>query len=417
MTVDTISDIYEICFPKLGWTFRINPTAFSIGGFPIQWYGIIIVTGLILAMLYCFPKMRRFGVDSDRAVDAVIGGVIGGIIGARLYYVIWKWDEYKWDFKSIINTRNGGLAIYGGIIGALLVGLIICKIRKVKMLPMLDITVLGFLIGQGIGRWGNFVNQEAFGSNTDSFLGMTGGRIQQFLMNSSDASLVWNKPVHPCFLYESLWCILGFVLLSLYSKRRKYDGQIFLMYLAWYGAERFVVEGLRTDSLMLGNARVSQVLSVVICVTSIIVQIVMFSKYRRDPESCQLYAHTEESRLLLEESLRRRMGMSGEDAKVNINDIDDDENDIFDDSDDEMPDDDSDKQASDTPSDDYSQDLDTLRAKALAELNKKTASEKADDENASDGKNADDNKETASEEADNKNVSDGENADDNKEEN
>lgn len=356
MTVDKITDIYEISFPKLGWTFHIDPTAFSIGSLTIQWYGIIIVFGLVLALLYCFPKMRRFGIDSDRAVDAVIGGVIGGIIGARLYYVIWKWDEYKWDFKAIINTRNGGLAIYGGIIGALTVGLIICKIRKVRFLPMLDVTVLGFLIGQGIGRWGNFVNQEAFGTNTDSFLGMTGGRVQLYLSNLGDPSVAWDKTVHPCFLYESLWCILGFFILSAWSKRRKYDGQIFLMYLAWYGSERFVVEGLRTDSLMMGNARVSQILSALICVASIIIQIVMFSKYRRDPESCILYAHTEESRLLIEETRRKNMGMSAEDAKVND---DDDDGGIFDDSD--MPDNDT----------------------AVA----------AENSNASDGENADDNKE------------------------
>ena len=353
MTVDNISDIYEISFPKLDWTFHIKPTAFTVGGIAIQWYGIIIAFGIILALLYCFPKMRRFGIDSDRATDAVLGGIIGGIIGARLYFVIWKWDEYKWDLKSIINTRQGGLAIYGGIIGALAVGIIICKIRKVKILPMLDVTALGFLIGQGIGRWGNFVNQEAFGCNTDFFLGMTGGRIQQYLADSGNASLIWNQTVHPCFLYESVWCILGFLILSAWSKRRKYDGQIFLMYLAWYGAERFIVEGLRTDSLMMGNARVSQVLSAVICVVSIILQIIMFSKYRRDPESCTLYAHTEESRLLIEESRRKNMGMSSEDAKVSA----DEENDIFDDSD--MPD----------------------------------TADKAENINVSSGENADDNKE------------------------
>lgn len=338
--VERITDLNEIRFPKLGWTFNIDPTAFKIGNVEIQWYGIIITLGLLLALIYCFPKMKRFGLDADRAIDAVIGGVIGGIVGARVYYVIFNWDEYKGNFKEMLNTRNGGLAIYGGIIGALLIGLLICKLRKIKMLPMLDITVLGFLIGQGVGRWGNFINQEAFGTNTDSFLGMTGGRIQQTIINQTqiggemysngNVTMLWENPVHPCFLYESLWCLLGFVLLSTWSKRRKYDGQIFLMYMAWYGLERFVVEGMRTDSLMFGELRVSQVLSAVLFIASIIIQIVMFSKIRREPESCVLYANTKESRLLLEESRRRRMGVPIEDSRTELDSfIEDDTDDDF----------------------------------------------------------------------------------------
>ena len=331
MTTETFLDEHRIEFPKLGWSFDIDPTAFTIFGFQIQWYGIIITLGLIIALIYVLPKMKRFGIDYDRAIDVIISGVIGGIIGARLYYVLMKWDEYKWDWKAIINTRNGGLAIYGGIIGALLVGLTICKIRKVKMLPMLDITALGFLIGQGIGRWGNFFNQEAFGTNTDFFLGMTGGTIQRTICDNmqiggnmyfNDVKVLWEDPVHPCFLYESLWCLLGFFVLSFWSKRRKYDGQIFLMYLAWYGAERFVVEGLRTDSLMLGNIRISKALSAVLFILSVILQILLLVRRKRDPESMKLYVNTEESHQLIEESRRKRMGMSTEDAKIDSEDKD-----------------------------------------------------------------------------------------------
>ena len=345
MTTETLLDPNEIQFPELGWKFHIDPTAFSVFGIQIQWYGIIITLGLILALVYCLPKMKRFGLDSDRTLDVVIGGVLGGIVGARIYYVIMRWDEYKWDWKAIINTRNGGLAIYGGLIGAILVGLIICKVRKVKILPMLDVTVLGFLIGQGIGRWGNFINQEAFGTNTDSFLGMTGGTIQRSISDSMQiggdlyqegVNMLWEKPVHPCFLYESVWCLLGFVILAFWSKRRKYDGQIFLMYLAWYGAERFFVEGLRTDSLMLGNIRVSQALSAVIFIVSVILQIILFAKRKRDPESFVLYASTEESHKLIEESRRNRMGIKGEDAKTGSHDEDDDDLDIFNDDDDDF---------------------------------------------------------------------------------
>lgn len=326
MNIDRITDLTEIQFPKLGWTFHIDPTAFTIGSFNIQWYGIIIVLGLILALIYVLPRMKRFGLDADRAIDAIIGGVIGGIIGARTYYVLLRWDEYKGDIKAIFNTRNGGLAIYGGLIGAILVGFIICKIRKVKVLPMLDIVSIGFLIGQGIGRWGNFVNQECFGSNTSSFLGITGGRIQQTIIDQTaiggemnlngNAAMVWDKAVHPCFLYESIWCLLGFLVLSTLSKRRKYDGQIFLMYMAWYGAGRFVIEGLRTDSLMAGSLKFSQMLSAILVLVSVILQLVFFFRRKRDPERFVLYSSTEESRQLIEEGRRKRMGLSEEDAKV-----------------------------------------------------------------------------------------------------
>ena len=362
MSTETLLEPHEIQFPELGWKFNIDPTAFSVYGFDIQWYGIIITLGLILALIYVLPRMKRFGLDSDRTIDAIIGGVIGGIVGARIYYVLMRWDEYKGDWKAIINTRQGGLAIYGGIIGALLVGLTICKIKKIKMLPMLDIVSLGFLIGQGVGRWGNFFNQEAFGTNTDSFLGMTGGTIQRTIsdgmqmggdMYENGLDMLWEKPVHPCFFYESVWCLLGFVILAFWSKRRKYDGQIFLMYLAWYGAERFVVEGLRTDSLMLGNIRISQALSAVIFVASVILQIVLYSRKKRDPESMPLYVNTEESHHLIEESRRKKMGISGDDAKIDgindadldiLNDDDDDfdesELDVLNDDDDDFDDDD-----------------------------------------------------------------------------
>ncbi len=321
--VQAISDPFEIQFPRLGWTFHINPTAFTVFGIDIQWYGLIITFGLVLALIYVMPKMKRFGIDGERAIDAIIGGVLGGIVGARAYYVLWNWEDYKGDFKAIINTRNGGLAIYGGIIGAVIVGLIICKIRKIKLLPMLDITVLGFLIGQGVGRWGNFVNQEAFGTNTGNIFGMTGGTIQDTIFRNTtyaDGSMLnididYLQPVHPCFLYESVWCLLGFLLISTYSKRRKYDGQLLLMYMMWYGAERFVVEGLRTDSLMTGNIRVSQFLSLVICVVSVIIQIVMYFSVRRDPEKYVLYCNTEESRNMLEKAERQKNGDDDDDEE------------------------------------------------------------------------------------------------------
>lgn len=320
--VERITDSNSIVFPKLGWEFNIDPTAFTVFGIDIQWYGLIITLGLLLAIIYCFPRMKRFGINPDRAVDVVIGGVVGGIIGARAYYVIMSWDKYAGDWKSIFNLRGGGLAIYGGLIGAIVVGLVLCKIRKVKMLPMLDIAVMGFLIGQGIGRWGNFVNQEAFGTNTNSIFGMTGGKIQQTIINQAaylDGDMYRNGvevsekfAVHPCFLYESVWCLLGFVILALFHKRRKYDGQMLLMYMTWYGLERFIVEGLRTDSLMLGNLRVSQALSAVLVAASVIIQVIMHFRIKRDPERYILYCNTDESAALMAES----------DHKIKSNDTD-----------------------------------------------------------------------------------------------
>lgn len=388
MDTQTLLPPHEIQFPNLGWKFTIDPTAFSIGSINIQWYGIIITLGLILALVYCLPKMKRFGLDSDRTIDVVIGGVIGGIVGARVYYVAMRWDEYKGDWKEIINTRNGGLAIYGGLIGAVLVALLLCKIKKVRILPMLDIAVIGFLIGQGVGRWGNFFNQEAFGTNTDSLFAMTGGTIQRTINDSmqiggdlyqNGMEMLWDKPVHPCFLYESVWCLLGFVILAFWSKRRKYDGQLLLMYLAWYGAERFIVEGLRTDSLMLGNIRISQALSVVIFVTSVILQIVFFMKRKSDPDCFELYVNTEESHHLIAESRRKRIGISSEDAKIGGDDDNNDEFDILNDDDDDDIYNDDDIDLDDDDDDIYLDDEDEAPSAASSNTtNTDTKDEKSD---------------------------------------
>ncbi len=297
-------DYNQIVFPNLGIDVTINPTAFTIFGMEIQWYGIIITIGLLLAMMFGFRQMRSIGIDPDRAIDAVIGGIIGGLVGARAYYVIFNWDEFSGDLVSIFNTRSGGLAIYGGIIGALLVGGVVAKLRKVRIFPLLDIVGTCFLIGQGVGRWGNFINQEAFGTNTDSLFCMTGGRIQYWINQNytaiGDDSLSAMYPVHPCFLYESVWCLLGFVLLAITLKKwRKFDGQIFLMYIGWYGLGRFFIEGLRTDSLMIGTLRVSQVLAAICVVAAVVMLVVFGSKVKRMGSDYVLYCNTKESKELL----------------------------------------------------------------------------------------------------------------------
>lgn len=262
--------MYNVFFPGFGFEFKISPIAFSIGSFKIHWYGIIIASGLILALIYAYFSSARFNVDKNKLFDCVLVGIITGIIGARAYYVLFKLDYYAAHPSEIIMISNGGLAIYGGIIGAFLGGCITAKILKQKILPILDISVLGFLIGQGIGRWGNFFNQEAFGTVTDL----------PWRMVSENTGM---KGVHPCFLYESLWCLLGFVLLHFLSKKyQKYSGQVFYWYLVWYGFERMIVEGLRTDSLYLPfyDLRVSQVLSALILIAGIILLIV--NKNRKD---------------------------------------------------------------------------------------------------------------------------------------
>lgn len=266
-------------FPGLGLEFSFE-NFFTIGPIKITYYGFLIALGMGLAMLYAFRTLRKVGVDPDKSIDAIIGGIIGGVVGARLYYVIFSWENFGLDFSSweafwrtfsrIFKTWEGGMAIYGGLIGALLVGIIVAKIRKIKIPALLDVVGVGFLLGQGIGRWGNFFNVEAFGSNTTLPWGMTSPSIQSYLQSQQQylstlgITVDPTAPVHPCFLYESIWCILGFIFLALYMKHRNFDGEVFLMYLGIYGAERAVVEGLRTDSLMLGNIRVSQPVGVLI---------------------------------------------------------------------------------------------------------------------------------------------------------
>lgn len=320
MTTDTIGtlDYNEITFPKLGIDLHVNSTAFSIGRLDIQWYGILITFGLVLAMIYAFTQVKKYGLHPDRVLDCIIGGIIGGVVGARAYYVLLNWDNYAGDWKSIFNIREGGLAIYGGVIGAFLAGFLVAKIRKVKFLPLMDIVGIGFLLGQGIGRWGNFFNQEAFGCNTDSIFGMSGGRIQEWITDQYPSTTYFanfgtaldaSQPVHPCFLYESVWCLLGFVLLAIFAKKiRRYDGQIFLIYICWYGAERAVVEGLRTDSLVIGNVRISQLLAICCVVVSIILQVVIGTKVKRMGVDYHMYKDTAESKRILAEYAAERAG-------------------------------------------------------------------------------------------------------------
>ncbi len=300
-----------VLFPKLGLEF-VFKNSFNIGSFRITLYGILIAAGLLLALFYGYKNFKRFGVDENKAIDAIIGGIIGGILGARIYYVAFTWDEFGLDFSSlsafwdsfsrIFKTWEGGMAIYGSIIGAFLVGIIVAKLRKLRVLPLMDVGALGFLIGQAVGRWGNFFNVEAFGSNTNLPWGMTGPSIVGYLQSNISTFAKYgitvdpSLPVHPTFLYESLWCAIGFIVLHFWSKKRSFDGEIFLLYLVWYGAGRTVIEGFRTDSLMIGYLRVSQILSILLVLTALVIIIVVRSKIKsnNDPEYLKLYVNTKE---------------------------------------------------------------------------------------------------------------------------
>lgn len=247
-----MQNIYHASFPGLGLRFVLNPVAFQLGNVKIFWYAIIVCAGFLLALWYVMRNAKRFSIDPGRLLDVVIVGFLCGVVGARLYYVLFFSDNSHIESPlKIFDIHKGGLAIYGGLILGIVGGCVVAKLRKLNVFSVLDIASLGFLIGQSVGRWGNFFNQEAFGTKTDVFCRML----------SENTGKV---AVHPCFLYESLWCFAGFVVLHIFSCHAyRYKGQLFLLYVVWYGAGRFFIEGLRTDSLMLPHTqlRVSQVLA------------------------------------------------------------------------------------------------------------------------------------------------------------
>ena len=264
-----------------GIELTLNEVAFKIGGWSVYWYGIIIGIGCLIALLYGMKNAPRYNLDRDRMLDVVIVTIPVAVLCARLYYCIFdnetgdRIDSFKEFFGIGTGAGFSGLAIYGAVIGAFLCGAVMCKVRKVKMLDMFDIAAAGFLIGQGIGRWGNFVNQEAYGTVTGS---SWWGMMSEVTKRDIDIINAGGGLVHPCFLYESVWCILGFFLLNHFSKKRKFSGQIFLMYGVWYGFGRFFIESIRTDQLTLGMIPVSMLVSAVIFTVCIILLIYFWKK-------------------------------------------------------------------------------------------------------------------------------------------
>lgn len=270
----------EITFPNLGIAMNPSRVAFSLFGKDVYWYGIIIALGFILAVVYGSRRAKSFGLTDEYILDMLFWAVPAAIICARLYYCVFYWELFADDPISVLYIWEGGIAIYGAVIGAVLAVLLFCKVKKVPFGPLADVGGLGLLIGQMIGRWGNFINREAFGAPTDSFLKMgirdTMGAVTYY---------------HPTFLYESLWNLVGFILLHAYSKKRQFDGEIFAGYVAWYGLGRVWVEGLRTDSLYLFGTgiRVSQLLAGISFVAA--TAFLLYMHLVRKPDGSGLYVN------------------------------------------------------------------------------------------------------------------------------
>ena len=260
-----------ISFPSLG--IEVNPgRSLALGPLNIHYYGAIIALGLLLAVFYSCKRGKEFGLKEDDIMDGFLWITPFAIVCARIYYVAFSWADYADDPISVFYIWEGGIAIYGAVLGAVLGMWILCRVKKLKLAAVLDLILTAFLIGQCIGRWGNFMNREAFGAPTDAFLRMG-------LFNTKTGG--WEY-YHPTFLYESLWNGAGFLLLHFLSKKRQYDGQVALGYAAWYGLGRAFIEGLRMDSLYWGPFRVSQVLAAVTCATAVSVLIWQNTK-KHDP--------------------------------------------------------------------------------------------------------------------------------------
>lgn len=284
----------EISFPGLGLQFHVDPIAFSLFGRDIYWYGIIIAVGFLLAVSFCMHHAKEFGIKTDDLLDVLIFATPGAIVGARLYYITFYLELFRnpdgsLNFAKMLRIHDGGMAIYGSILAALLIAWIVVRIKKVPFLAMVDLGAFGLLIGQCVGRWGNFVNVEAFGGDTT--LPWRMGIMQRI------DGVLQHTEVHPTFLYESLWNLLGFLLLLLLLRKglRKFDGMIFFSYIAWYGFGRGLIEGLREDSLYFFETglRVSQMLGFLSAAVTIIYLIYRFSK-KPDPHDLYVNQTNEE---------------------------------------------------------------------------------------------------------------------------
>ena len=300
--IEWFADFSRVSFGGIENVFDVSSVfcEFYIGGnlYSIKWYGVIIAFGLILAALFGGRIAYTWKMDLSKMVDVLIYGMFGGIICARAYYVAFEWDYYSVHPDEIFQIWRGGLAIYGGIIGGLIAAFITCKVEKLNFYNLLDCAGMSLLIGQGIGRWGNYANQEAFGVFTNGNYGMMSDKVISYIEKNPELYSLQgvenieeyikanNLFVHPTFFYEFAWCMLGVLVLYIITRKfRKFSGQTFLCYGIWYGIERAFVEGLRTDSLYIGNTdlRVSQVLSIAIVVVCAVILVVKFLSLRKKP--------------------------------------------------------------------------------------------------------------------------------------
>ena len=268
--------INHVQFPNLGIELTINRVAFSVFGFDIYWYGIIFAFTMVAGASMALYLGKKLGINDDDFLDVIIFGAIFGIIGARAYYVAFAPFEYEtlWD---MINLRDGGIGVYGGLIAGAISGVFLCKWKKIKFFDAADCVFTGFLFGQTFGRWANFMNQEAFGTNTTGLFGMISENTTRYLnrvapsLAQQGITVYPDMPVHPTFLYESVWCLIGFIIIFTYFRKRKFSGEILCMSAAWYGFGRFFIEGLRTDSLATnGGLRTSQIVAVVTVVAALV---------------------------------------------------------------------------------------------------------------------------------------------------
>lgn len=281
----------DIAFPNIGISISNLPKGITISGFTIAFYGMIIALGMVSGLLLAMWQAKRTKQDSSIYSDYMLFGVIFSIIGARLYFVIFSLDDYKDNWLQVFNLRNGGLAIYGGVIAAIITAIIFCKKKKYSFFLFADTAVPGLLLGQILGRWGNFFNREAFGEYTDSLFAMQlrvdqvnpsyiTQEMKNHIISQGEASYI---QVHPTFLYESVWNLLVLIAMLLLTKHKKFNGEFFLMYIVFYGIGRAWIEGLRTDQLLFAgtNIAVSQILSIVIAAVGIISWIFIRVKIRK----------------------------------------------------------------------------------------------------------------------------------------
>ena len=304
-----------IDFPHLGIHLSSVGNHITVFGFDIAYYGMIIGAGILAGIFMAVYEAKRTGQKEEDYYDLSICAVIISIIGARAYYVIFSWDMYKDDLLSIFNLRQGGLAIYGGVIAAVLTVIVFAKVKKLSAAQIFDTAGLGLVLGQAIGRWGNFVNIEAFGGNTSLPWGMSSSVITSYLteheaeLEALGMNIDPNMPVHPTFLYESIWCLLGFLFLAWYTKRRKFDGELILIYMMWYGAGRAVIEGLRTDSLMIPNTslRASQMLALAMVIVAAVIWVINTSKVKKAGEK-HLFVNSEEGQLIIAGQFYQKKG-------------------------------------------------------------------------------------------------------------